>query len=55
MKVIILSLATLGISIAAMLLCIIPLFYVMVPLQLLVIMFAFNPKLSVFRTYKFKF
>ena len=46
-KVIILSLATIGIAIAAMLLCILPLYYVMVPLQLIVVIFAFNNQLSV--------
>ncbi len=46
-KVVVLSIAMFGISVAAMLLCIVPLFYVMVPLQLLIVVFAFNPKLSV--------
>lgn len=45
-KVLILSIATFGISIAAMLLCVLPLFYVMVPLQLIVVIFAFNPNLT---------
>lgn len=46
-KVFMLSLATFGISIAAILLCYLPIFYVMVPLQLMVVIFAFNDKLSV--------
>ncbi len=46
-KVMLLSLATFGIAIAAMLLCVIPLYYVMVPLQLIVVIFAFNEQLSV--------
>lgn len=46
-KVMLLSLATFGIAIAALLLCILPIYYVMVPLQLLVVIFAFNDQLSV--------
>ncbi len=46
-KVFMLSLATFGISIVAILLCYFPIFYVMVPLQLLVVIFAFNSDLSV--------
>ncbi len=46
-KLIALSLATFGIAIAAMMLCYIPIFYVMVPLQLIVVIFAFNDQLSV--------
>jgi len=46
-KVMMLSIATFGIAIAALLLCIIPIYYVMVPLQLIVVIFAFNDKLSV--------
>tara|TARA_B100000809_G_scaffold66319_1_gene63053 strand:+ start:14170 stop:14955 length:786 start_codon:yes stop_codon:yes gene_type:complete len=46
-KVFKLSLANFGISIAAMLLCYLPIFYVMVPLQLMVVIFAFNKELSV--------
>ncbi len=45
-KVLVLSLANFGIAIAAMLLCYLPIFYVMVPLQLMVVIFAFNKKLS---------
>jgi hypothetical protein len=46
-KVFKLSLANFGIAIAAMLLCYLPIFYVMVPLQLMVVIFAFNKELSV--------
>jgi hypothetical protein len=42
-----LSLATVGIGIAAYLLCLIPIFYVIVPLQFISVIFAFNPELSV--------
>jgi hypothetical protein len=46
-KVFMLSLATFGISLAALLLCYLPIFYVMVPLQLIIVIFAFNHELSV--------
>ena len=46
-KIIILSLATTGISLLAMLACYLPLFYVMVPLSLISPIFIFNPELSV--------
>lgn len=46
-KVFKLSLANFGIAIAALLLCYLPIFYVMVPLQLMVVIFAFNKELSV--------
>lgn len=46
-KVFKLSLANFGIAIAAALLCYLPIFYVMVPLQLMVVIFAFNKELSV--------
>lgn len=46
-KIIMLSLANFGIAIAAMMLCYLPIFYVMVPLQLMVVIFAFNKELSV--------
>ena len=42
-----LSLATFGISLAAMSLCFFPIIYVMVPLSLMNVIFAFNPELSV--------
>ncbi len=45
-KVIILSLAKFGISIVAVMLCYLPLFYVMVPLHLLGVIFAFNPEMN---------
>lgn len=45
-KVLKLSLASVGISLLAMLLCVFPLFYVMVPISFFSIMFAFNPELS---------
>ncbi len=41
------AIATFGIAILATLLCYLPLLYVMVPLQLLGVIFAFNPDLSV--------
>lgn len=45
-KVISLSLATFGITIAAVLLCVLPVFYVMVPVALMNVIFAFNPDLA---------
>lgn len=45
-KTINLSLAYLGISIVAALLCFFPLIYVIVPLNLLVVIYAFNPEMS---------
>ncbi|GAA0711267.1 hypothetical protein [Aquimarina litoralis] len=46
-KIILISLANMGISIVAMLACYFPLFYVMVPLQLVILIFIFNPEMSV--------
>jgi len=46
-KLFVLNLATLGIALLAALLCYLPIFYVMVPLQLVIAIFAFNPELSV--------
>lgn len=46
-KVFMLSLATFGISIVAFLLCFIPVIYVMVPLQLMIVVFAFNENMSI--------
>jgi len=46
-KIVLLTLATFGISMLALLLCYFPIFYVMVPLQLVVPIFAFNKNLSV--------
>lgn len=54
-KVIVLALAQLGISIAAALLFILPLFFVLVPLQFTVIIFAFHPEWSVNDIYKAAF
>ncbi|WP_040278331.1 hypothetical protein [Psychroserpens damuponensis] len=45
-KTIGLSLAYFGIGLLAMLLCVFPLIYVMVPLNLLVVIYAFNPEIS---------
>ncbi|MCD2260229.1 hypothetical protein [Psychroserpens luteolus] len=45
-KTISLSLATFGISLLATLLCFFPVIYVMVPLNLLVVIYAFNPEMS---------
>ena len=45
-KVVKLSLATYGISVAAMLLSVFPIIYVMVPIALMNAIFAFNPELS---------
>lgn len=45
-KVIGLSLATFGITIVAVLLCVLPVFYVMIPVALMNVIFAFNPELS---------
>lgn len=47
MRLFLLTLATMGIAIGALLLCILPIFYVMVPLQLFLPIFAFNKKISV--------
>lgn len=46
-KLFLLALASFVIALLAILLCYLPIFYVMVPLQLLVLFFAFNPELSV--------
>jgi hypothetical protein len=45
-KVITLSLITYGISVIAVLLCVLPIIYVMVPITLMNVIFAFNPDLS---------
>ena len=47
--------ANLGIAFVAVLLCYFPVFYVMVPLQLVVVIFAFNPDLSVSEIIKASF
>ncbi|MCW8980762.1 MULTISPECIES: hypothetical protein [Altibacter] len=54
-KLFMLSLATFGIAIAATLACYLPIFYVMVPLQLVVVFFAFHPELSVSEIIKASF
>jgi hypothetical protein len=46
-KVFLISIATFLISITAVLLCYLPIFYVMVPLQIIQVIFAFNEKISV--------
>ena len=46
-KLFVISLVTFLISIAAVLMCYLPIFYVMVPLHLIQVIFAFNEKLSV--------
>ncbi len=45
-KVFTIAISTFGIALLATLLCYLPLFYVMVPLQLLGVIFAFNPDLG---------
>ncbi len=45
-KVFALSIAIFGISLLAILACYLPIFYVMIPLQLIGVIFAFNPDLS---------
>lgn len=46
-KVLLLSIATFGIVLLAIGLCYFPVFYVIVPLQLLGVLFAFNPEMNV--------
>lgn len=46
-KLLVLSFATMGIAVLAVLLCYIPLFYVIVPLTLLLVIYTFNPELTV--------
>ena len=46
-RLFVLALAAMGISLLAVALCYLPIFYAIVPLQLMVPIFAFNPKLSV--------
>ena len=46
-KLLILSFALMGIAVVAMMLCYIPLFYVIVPLTLVMVIYAFNPDLTV--------
>lgn len=54
-KLLVLTLASFGIALLAALLCYLPIFYVMVPLQLAVVIFAFNPELSVSEIIKASF
>ncbi|MDC7994307.1 hypothetical protein [Altibacter sp. HG106] len=54
-KLFVLNLAVFGIAILAALLCYLPIFYVMVPLQLIAPIFAFNSELSVSDTIKASF
>lgn len=54
-KIFLLQLAVLGISLGAALLCYLPLFYVIVPLHLVGVIFAFNPQLSVSELLKASF
>lgn len=51
-KIFILSMAHAGISILATMLCVIPFFYVIIPLQFATIIFAFYPDLSINDIYK---
>ena len=44
-----------GISLLAMLLCVLPIIYVMVPIALMNVVFAFNPELSVTNIVKASF
>lgn len=54
-KLFVLSLATFGIVLLAALLCYLPIFYVMVPMQLLGVIYAFHPELSVSEIVKASF
>lgn len=54
-KLLVLTLASFGIALLVALLCYLPIFYVMVPLQLAVVIFAFNPELSVSEIIKASF
>lgn len=54
-KLLVLNLAVFGIAVLAALLCYLPIFYVMVPLQLIAPIFAFNSELSVSETIKASF
>lgn len=55
MKTLKLALATVGISIIATLLCVLPIIYVSVPIYLMVVIYAFNPDLSVSEIVKLSF
>lgn len=54
-KITAISLMTVGISIVATLLCFLPLIYVMVPLSLTMVVFAYNPELSASEVIKTSF
>lgn len=54
-KILALNLAAMGIAIVAALLCYLPIFYVMVPLQLFAVIFTFNPDVSSFGIIKAAF
>ena len=54
-KLLLLSLATMGIALLAALLCYLPLFYVLVPIQLFLPMIVFNEELSVSEVIKLSF
>lgn len=54
-KTIKLALAFTGISVCAALLCLVPLFYVMVPLSFMVIVYAFNPDIPISEIIKLGF
>ncbi|MDR6300221.1 hypothetical protein [Mesonia maritima] len=54
-KIIVIGLASFGISLVAMMLCFFPLIYVSIPLSFFTIIFAFNPELSVSEIIKASF
>ncbi|WP_299253444.1 hypothetical protein [uncultured Lacinutrix sp.] len=54
-NIFLLMLASMAISIVAMLLCYLPLFYVMVPMSFFTVIFAFNPELTVSEIIKLSF
>ena len=54
-KTISVALAYLGISVVAAMLCFFPIIYVVVPLNLLTVIYAFNPELSVSELVKLSF
>lgn len=54
-KLFVFSMAQVGISMLAVMLCVIPIFYVFIPLQFAVILFAFHPDLTINELYKAAF
>ncbi|WP_121666744.1 hypothetical protein [Mesonia aquimarina] len=54
-KILLIGLASFGISLVAMLLCLFPLIYVSVPISFFALVFAFNPELSVSEIIKASF